>query len=126
MVGEGGGVRREPGGVVLAGDERAHRHARREHRVRQRGRVRAQGAAQLAQFAEEGQAEHLGEVPRGGLAAVGPHPDPLAGGVQEGGAKGPAVAASAQRGVDDELGGGRLHRVGVLQLPVSGEPARRR
>ena len=64
-----------------------------------------QRAPQLAQFAEQRQAQHLGEVPGGGLPAVRPHPQPLAGRRQQCGAQRPAVAAAAVRGVDDQFGG---------------------
>ncbi len=62
-------------------------------------------------------------MPGGRLAAVRPYPQPFAGGGQQGRAHGPSVPATAQGRVHDELGGRGLHRVGVLQLPVSGEPA---
>jgi hypothetical protein len=119
VVGEGGGVHREPRRLVPPGDERADAHALREHRVRQ---VEAgQRAPHLAQFAEQGQPEDLRKVPGGGVPAVRPHPQPLAGGGEQRSAQRPPVALSAPPRVDDQLGGGRLHRVGVLQLRVAGQ-----
>ncbi|CAM5360297.1 hypothetical protein SBADM41S_04551 [Streptomyces badius] len=84
---------------------------------------RDQAPPQLAQFAEEGEAEHLGKMVGCGGAAVRPDPQPLAGRGEEGGPERPAVSAAAPVGVDDQLGGRGLDRVGVLQLGVSGERA---
>lgn len=55
------------------------------------------------------------------MAAVRPYPQPASGLRQQLGAERPAVAAAAVSGVDDQFGGRCLHRVGVLQLPVSDE-----
>lgn len=83
--------------------------------------IESRGRAELAQLPEEGEAEDLGEVAGRRLAAVRPDPQPLPGRGEEGGAEGPAVPVAAVGGVDDELGGGGLDRVGVLQLGVPGE-----
>lgn len=72
MVGEGGGVDGEPGGVVLAGDEGADGHAGREDRI---GQVEiGQRPPHLAQFTEQGQPQHLSQMPRRRVTAVRPHP----------------------------------------------------
>ena len=57
----------------------------------------------------------------GAQTAVCPHPQPLAGGGQQGRAQRAAVPVAAVPGVDDQLRGRRLHRVGVLQLGVADE-----
>lgn len=78
MVGEGGGVDGEPGGVVPPGDEGTDGHSLRQHRL---GEVDVgQRPSHLPKFAEEGESEDLGEVPGGGVTAVGPHPQPFPGG----------------------------------------------
>ena len=73
VVGEGGGVHREPGRVVLAGHEGADGDARPGAPAPGMSRS-AQRAPHLAQFAEEGEAEDLGEVPGRGLARRAPRP----------------------------------------------------
>lgn len=115
-MGEGLGVQGEPGRVVLAGHEGADVHAVRELRF---GQVEVgQRPPQLAQFAEEGEAEDLGEMPGGGVPAVRPYAQPLAGLGEQGRAQGPTVAVAAVRRVHDQFGRRGLHRVGVLQLRV--------
>ncbi len=120
VVGEGGGVDREPGGVVPPRHEGPYGHALGETRVRQL--QVGQRAPHLTQFAEQGQPEHLREMPRGGVAAVRPDPQPRL----------PEAASSAEpsarpcpcprcEGVDDQFGGRRLDRVGALQLGVADE-----
>ncbi len=57
-------------------------------------------------------------MPGGGVPAVRPHAQPLAGLGEQGRAQGPTVAVAAVRRVHDQFGCRGLHRVGVLQLRV--------
>lgn len=117
VVGEGGGVDGEPGRVVLAGDEGADGDALRVRRLVQR-RDR-EGAAHLAQLAEEAHPQHRRQVAGGRVAAVRPEPQRAAGRLQQGGAQRPAVAAAPVRGMDDQLAAWGLDGVGALQLGVA-------
>ena len=58
-------------------------------------------------------------MPGGGVPAVRPHPQPLAGGREQRRAEGPSVPVPAVPGVHDQLGGRRLHQVRVLQLGIT-------
>src|SRR4051794_31244980 len=123
VVGEGGGVERQPGLVVVARPERPQPHTGGQWRVGQRY---AQRAAPLLPPPPLRDTPRRRQGPPGRVVAVRPQPQPVSGrGLDRRLDERPPVPPAAVGRVDHDLGAGAGHGVGRVEMGVAGELAAR-